>query len=270
MTRGWIKAFLVACALVLLAAALRHDLASWSARQGMARLGAGDVAGAEAAFRRAIGFGEPAAPLHFNLGVAHYRDHAHAPARGQFDLAIAAAASQPELRQAAHYNRGNSFYRQAESVSGRDRRAAIPLLRQAMDDYRQALALAPGDANARGNLDLAQARLRGLVSGLGGDKQDGRAKAGQGKAGEPAGASPPKDAGRSAGKTPPGDAKPGDQAGSRSEGGDPPSSGGKPSRALTQKEVERLLNDARGRERPAGSLHGGGKLGPLSMPDKDW
>jgi tetratricopeptide (TPR) repeat protein len=210
MTRGWIKAFLVACALVLLAAALRHDLASWSARQGMARLGAGDVAGAEAAFRRAIGFGKPAAPLHFNLGVAHYRDHAHAPARGQFDLAIAAAASQPELRQAAHYNRGNSFYRQAESVSGRDRRAAIPLLRQAMADYRQVLALAPGDANARGNLDLAQARLRGLVSGLGGDKQDGRAKAGQGQGGRARRRIPrSKDAGRSAGKSPPGDQKPG-------------------------------------------------------------
>ena len=36
MTRGWIKALLVVCALLLLAGALRHDLANWSASQGMA------------------------------------------------------------------------------------------------------------------------------------------------------------------------------------------------------------------------------------------
>jgi hypothetical protein len=177
MTRGWIKALLVVCALLLLAGALRHDLANWSTRQGMARLRAGDVAGAEAAFRRAIDFGKPAASLHFNLGVAHYRDHAHDPARKQFDLAIAAAA--PELRPAAHYNRGNSFYRQAQSVSGRDSRAAITLLQQAMADYRRVLALAPGDANARGNLDLARARLRGLEGGQAKGKQDDRANAGR-------------------------------------------------------------------------------------------
>jgi tetratricopeptide (TPR) repeat protein len=268
MTRGWIKTLLVACALLLLAGALRHDLANWSARQGMARLRAGDVAGADAAFRRAIDFGKPAAPLHFNLGVAHYRDHAHAPARKQFDLAIATAA--PELRQAAHYNRGNSFYRQAESVSGRDRRAAITLFQQAMADYRRVLALAPGDANARGNLDLARTRLRGLESGQAQDKRDDRANAGQRQAGDPAGAPRSRDEGRAGGKTPPGERKPSSQAGSRAAGTDTPASGGKPARALTKNEVERLLNDARGREKPAGSLHGGGKLGPSAMPDKDW
>lgn len=268
MTRGWIKALLVVCALLLLAGALRHDLANWSTRQGMARLRAGDVAGAEAAFRRAIDFGKPAAPLHFNLGVAHYRDHAHDPARKQFDLAIAAAA--PELRPAAHYNRGNSFYRQAQSVSGRDSRVAITLLQQAMADYRRVLALAPGDANARGNLDLARARLRGLEGGQAKGKRDDRANAGQRQAADPAGAPRSRDQGRAGGKTPPGEKKPASQAGSRAAGMDTPLSGGKPTRALTKNEVERLLNDARGREKPAGSLHGGGKLGPSAMPDKDW
>ena len=34
--------------------------------------------------------------------------------------------------------------------------------------------------------------------------------------------------------------------------------------------MERLLNDARGHEKPAGSLHNDGQLGRSAMPDKDW
>ena len=45
---------------------------------------------------------------------------------------------------------------------------------------------------------------------------------------------------------------------------------GKPRRDLTQPEVERLLNEARGRERPAGMPHAGNPAGKLAQPDKDW
>lgn len=250
-------------AFLLLGAALRHDLAAHFLRQGGERLRAGDAPGAAAALRMSAALGGDAGTLAFHLGVLHYRKGEYDPARRQFDVAVAAAP--PGREAAARFNRGNSFYRLAEAAAGRDAQAALGHFRQAMDDYRQALALELGDAGARRNLELAQARWAALAAGPGGrEKVDAPRPApdatpAQGRGENRADAKARAEAKPAAG-----------QGAAKTDDGDDPTPGQRSARALPREEVERLLNEARGRERPAGELHAGDRHGRAARPGRDW
>lgn len=263
------RAALAILVLGMLAVALRHDLADRAVAQGTARLHDGDVAGAEAAFARAAGLGRRVEPLRYNLGVAYYQQGDYVRARRQFDVALAAAES--HLMPSAHFNRGNALYRQAERLSGQDGQAALQLYRQAIADYRRALVLAPGSGDARDNLHLAQARYRALVVGQGRHqpgRQPGmeppRAVAGSGSPSRQA--DTPRSAGRDAADA---SRSPGQSTAQADTQGASMGSG-RSAPALSQDEVERLLNDARGRERPMGRLHGDDRPGLSAAPARDW
>lgn len=269
MMRRLMHAAVILLALVGLSLSLRHDLADLALRQGNSRLLAGDLAGAEAAFRRAVALGSEAAPLAYNLGVSHYRRGEFAQAQRQFAAALATAG--PALRGAIHYNLGNCGYRQGERLAASDRRAAGEMLRQAVADYGEALIQTPGAPDARSNLMLARTRLTALA---GGRARDGNKRGGV--------AEQPRSPGGAAGKgpaagTPQAGAQPASSrqkaaAGTRekSGGADAPADSGKSRRELTRNEVERLLNEARGREKPTGMPHGGKQNRPLAKPEKDW
>ena len=256
-------------ALAALALALRQDLSAYALQRGEARLLAGDVPGAEAAFRMAVTLGgDPALPA-YNLGVGLYGKGAYSQAQRQFTGALASAG--PGLAAAAHYNRGNSLFRQAERLAASDRQTAGRLFQAAVADYHKALALAPGAVDVGGNLELAQARLVALGNTPGQDA--GNRKTGEGAAKPSAtetgtgqqtgaretsvqpGSSRQKAAGSSA---------------ARSESPEGEASSGKSRRDLTRTEAERLLNEARGREKLAGMPHGGNPNRPQAKPDKDW
>lgn len=256
MRRRAVYIVLIPVILAALALALRQDLSSLALRTGEQRLGAGDVQGAWQAFQRAIALGVDAAPLRYNLGVTHYRNGQYAQARSQFDAAIARAGS--GLLPAALYNRGNALFRQAERSAPHDPAAATRLFQAAIADYDKALALMPGAMDANANLGLARQRLAVLQGRAGADNVPPKG-ANQGQAAEkPAG-----QASRS-GVTRPGRAE------GKPKASNDPSASGRARKTLSQAEVERLLNDARGRDLPAGALHGGGDPGRQSRPDRDW
>ena len=249
----WLPALLLLASLGL---ALRQDLAHLAVRQGHGSLGRGDVPGAAAAFARAGALGQPAAPLAFNLGVTLYRAGDYPRARDQFTTALASA--DPALAAASHYNRGNSQFRLGERLAAGDREAARRLFQAAIADYGQA-----GTADARANLGLVRARL----AVLGGESAQGGER-------RPAATAQAQPAGDGIGK----DAKAMPAAGQaaaahtarEAEHADAKASLGKTRPALSRQEAERLLNEARGRERPAGPLHAGSQNGPLAKPERDW
>lgn len=270
MKRRLIRAVLTACLLLGLGLAVRHDLARLFEQQGRARAEAADLAGAESAFRRAAWLGGDAAVLAFDLGIGLYRNGDFTQARQQFAAALATSA--PDRVAAAHYNRGNSLFRKAEQLAAGDRPAAAEMFQAAVADYRAALALSPGAADAETNLGLAVARLATLEgdppktkrpaptgaenpiipnSVAGHRDQDGHGQADTRHAStprRPATAQAPGSGGADAATASAGNAR----------------------RELTTDEAERLLNEARGRETLAGKPHDGRQNPPLAKPEKDW
>ncbi len=246
---------------------LRQDLQNLALYQGSARLQTGDEAGAEAAYRRAAALGAANAPLTYNLGVNLYRKGDY-PRAGEL-FAAALATARPDLTVAVRYNLGNSEFRQAERLSVDHPEAARRLMRQAIADYGLALAQTPNASDVVANLGLAQARLAALGEGTGGERGQGKKMpaARANPAGQPA-------AGGGA-RTKTGQTRP--TAGSSAKAdaheaaqADKTASSGKPRPELTPSQAERLLNEARGREKPTGLLHADTQNGALAKPDKDW
>lgn len=145
---------------------------STAARQGERAYAAARWADAFEAFDRAHE-AEPAPALAYNAGAALYRMERYADAVQRFRQA--AAAPDPALRQRSFYNLGNAYVRLAES----DPADPEPLF-DAIAAYEQALRLAPADADAKWNLELALRRLGDdRVSG-GSSGRPGRADFGRG------------------------------------------------------------------------------------------
>jgi predicted O-linked N-acetylglucosamine transferase (SPINDLY family) len=125
-------------------AALGLDPASTEARTGLrnahnnrgaARLRAGDAAGAEDAFRRALAGGSEVAEIHNNLGIALARQGRLEAAVGAFARAVSLAPERAEI----HRNLGLALLRQGRTPEARA-------------SYARAVALAPADAEAHSDL----------------------------------------------------------------------------------------------------------------------
>lgn len=266
MTRGFATTLLGLFAMAGLLATLRQDLGSLAVHLGTVRLDNGDPTGAEAAFGWATTLGRDPAPLAYNLGVSLYRRGDFSGAQEKFAAALATAG--PDLLPTIRYNRGNCQFRRGEQLAAGQPQVARGLLREAVADYGQALAEEPGATDAASNLATARARLAALggeISPEGkrprdgsedkaaaSDRRDSTAEGEQGRA-DPKGVSPQMAAGAN--------------REGRENGRDTRT---KPRLDLTQPEVERLLSEARGREKPAGALHAGNRPGTLARPDKDW
>lgn len=244
--------------LVLAAFAVHRDLMQLSLFQGASRLLAGDVHGAEAALQRAHTLGAHSPALAYNLGVSHYRRGEYAQARRQFTAALAAT----ELAAASHYNLGNCRFREAEQLATSDPRAATALFQEAIGAYTEALALAPGARDAGANLNLARARHGTLMASTG---REAKSRP------QPPAAPPQADAGQRGRAAAPGQAAPSQTAAGRSAdpGAETPAQG-KARRNLSRSEALRMLNEARGRELPAGPAHAGRHTGALAGAERDW
>ncbi len=257
MNRRWIEILLILCALAGLLAALRLDLAELFAAQGMTRLQAGDTSGAARAIQRSVALGGDPAPLGYNLGVALYRAGKFAEAQRQFALALAQA--RPNLTANLHYNLGNSAYRQAERRAAADRTGAERLFQQAIAAYESTLTLAPTAAEARANLGLARTQLATLAraDAQNRDKQPHTSQA-------PSKAPAERERDRQATK------KGAANATRQAASADPTATAGKTRRDLSRHDAERMLSEARGREKLSGMLSGKIRDKAPQQPEKDW
>ena len=183
---------------------------------------------------------DSSARLAFDAGAALYRLE-------RYDEAVAAfrrAARTPELRQRSLYNLGNALVRAAEERPGE----AAPLL-DAVGAYEEALRLAPADAGARWNLEVALRRL--------GDDRTGGGSPGRGRNA---------DYGRGDNNVPGYEGNP-DAAVGAMAGGGYGSAEGESAEELTVDEARRLLEAV---ERQQLTAHEGRRSSRGPTGDRDW
>ena len=151
---------------------------------------AGEYEAAAAEYREALRDGTDSPRLRYNLGTALLKLGRYAEAQEHLEAALEAV--DPELRQYVHYNLGQRFLEEARA-SG-DPRAQTSLYDAAVEAYRQALRLQPGDTDAKWNYELAlQEREEAMQQsgGAGGQQpeqdpqEDGEGESGQGGTPEP-------------------------------------------------------------------------------------
>jgi Ca-activated chloride channel family protein len=167
---GWERARAVAV-LVLALALASCDTPARHAAAGARLYQQGEWRAANERFQR--GFetsGDPA--LAYNSGNALYRMKRYETAERLFRDA---AGGPPELRQRSLYNLGNTLVREAEDA---DENAKGAILDRAIAAYEEALRLAPADADAKWNLEVALRRRgdrpTGSSSGRGRNADYGR------------------------------------------------------------------------------------------------
>jgi Ca-activated chloride channel family protein len=119
---------------------------------------AGRYAEAVEEYRAALRDGDDSAALRYNLGTALLR-------LGRYAL----EAVDPEVRQRVHYNLGQRFLEEARA-SG-EPSSAVGLYDAAVESYRQALRLQPGDEDAKWNYELALREREDQMQQAGGDPQ---------------------------------------------------------------------------------------------------
>jgi Ca-activated chloride channel homolog len=106
---------------------------------------------AAAAYQAVLDRGRASPQLHYNMGTALLALGRFDEAQQHFELALHGV--EPELRQRSFYNSGNRFLQ--EGRAERDPTRQGGLLDAAIEAYRSALRMAPGDVDAKWNLELA-------------------------------------------------------------------------------------------------------------------
>lgn len=147
---------------------------------------AGRYAQAVEAYREALEGGEDSPVLRYNLGTALLRLGRYAEAeehlRGALDVV------EPETREWVYYNLGQRYLEDARGAA--DAEAARALYDAAVEAYRQALRLQPGDVDAKWNYELAlrerdqQPEAGGGGAGDEGPQDEQEQQGGEGSGGE--------------------------------------------------------------------------------------
>jgi Ca-activated chloride channel homolog len=106
---------------------------------------------AVAAYQQLLDAGRATPQLHYNLGTALLALGRYTEADVHFQAAL--EGTDPDLRQRTFYNAGNRFIEDARVQADLQRQGA--LLDAAIESYRRALRMSPGDVQAKWNLELA-------------------------------------------------------------------------------------------------------------------
>ncbi|MFO0711951.1 MAG: hypothetical protein U0353_19005 [Sandaracinus sp.] len=164
-SRTWVACCTVLASIALSLAAAPRALAwDWlrsengHVRDGNEALRAGDAQAAQAEYDRAAAE-LPAEPgVQLNRGLALLAQDQHDTAREAFLRATEPPAPR-EIRAAAFYDAGLSFYREADAAATTgDHAHARDLFGQAAEQFRQSLRQVPGNRDAGWNLELALRR----------------------------------------------------------------------------------------------------------------
>lgn len=201
------------------------------------------------------------------LGVASYR-------QGRFDAAenyfsTATVAPRPDLAAAAYFNRGNARFRRAQQMAAEQRAQAVQTMRAASADFEQALQLEADAVDAQENLHRARNWIMQWTPDASGKEETAR-PAGEEPAQSSNGGRPAKEklveASRAVSSSRPLSGKM-TTLGDASGQGDPPR---KPERELTPDEAERLLSEARHREKILGLPDTDSRHAGRESPERDW
>jgi Ca-activated chloride channel homolog len=151
---------------------------------------AGKYEEAVAAYQKALTSGKPTPQLHYNLATALLALGRLNEAEPHFQAALQGV--DPELRERTFYNLGNRFLGDARE-NEKDVKKQGELLEAAIEAYKRALRLTPGDPEAKWNLELAlrdkdenekqQSQQQQQQSGGGGEQQNQQQSSGGGGGG---------------------------------------------------------------------------------------
>ena len=113
--------------------------------EGNRNFSEGDYDKALELYREALEESPESSTIRFNLGDAHFKKEDMEDAADSFSQAL--QSEDPEIESRAQYNLGNSLYRQGK-------------LQESLSAYREALKLAPGDRDAKHNLEFVLKQLQ--------------------------------------------------------------------------------------------------------------
>lgn len=105
----------------------------------------GDYDKALELYREALEENPDSPAIRFNLGDAHFKKEELEDATDSFSQAL--KSEDPAIKSRAQYNLGNSLFRQGK-------------LQESLSAYREALKLAPGDRDAKHNLEFVLKQLQ--------------------------------------------------------------------------------------------------------------
>ncbi|HEX6938303.1 MAG TPA: VWA domain-containing protein [Longimicrobiales bacterium] len=138
-------------ALALLALGLFAGFGFGDLERGNRLYREGKYAEAVEAYREALADGEDSPALHYNLGTALLRLGRYEEAERHLREAL--ASIDPDTRERTYYNLGNRFLEAGRASPDPEARAR--LLDAAVEAYKRALRIQPGDVDAKWNLEMA-------------------------------------------------------------------------------------------------------------------
>jgi Ca-activated chloride channel family protein len=160
---------------MLVLVALTTTGASWvdphaTARQAARLYGDGKFGESAAKYREALIDDPDSSLLHYNAGLASYRD-------GKYDDALAALGAvastdaDPARTARAAYAAGNTKYRQGSAAEAANPKLALTSYAEALAAYRRAMGADPADEDAKFNHELVEKKLADLKKKLEEQKQ---------------------------------------------------------------------------------------------------
>lgn len=120
----------------------------------------GDYAGSLDQYGSAVKKNAESDVVNFNLGTAYYKTGAYDKALGHLQKGV--LSEQPQLRQKAHYNTGNAFYKFGIGQEEENLDLAIVSLEKSLAQYDSALKIDPKDVDARYNQEYVSGELERL------------------------------------------------------------------------------------------------------------
>ncbi|RWX47685.1 Ca-activated chloride channel family protein [Candidatus Electrothrix aarhusensis] len=130
------------------------------ASEGEELFKAGDYAGAESYYHKALEEDNASPALHFNLGGSLYRQQKYDKAAAAFTQAL--GTDDLSLQARSYYNRGNSQFFLGASAVAKDKEQAQKQWSAAEESFEAALKLDPKDKAASHNLEMVQKKLKQL------------------------------------------------------------------------------------------------------------
>ncbi|MCI5120625.1 MAG: VWA domain-containing protein [Candidatus Electrothrix sp. AUS4] len=118
-------------------------LSQAQASEGEELFHAGDYAGAEAYYQKALESGKSNPALYFNLGASLYRQEKYEQAASAFTQAL--LTDDLSLQARSYYNRGNSQFFLGASAAGKDKDQVLNLWNEAKKSFEAALKMEPED-----------------------------------------------------------------------------------------------------------------------------
>ena len=248
--------FIYGIFLLLLILSVRYDLCSWQVQSGYKAFQRGDLDCAFSAWSSAGNRQEAV----YNRAVIQAR-------KGQGDKAVlllfihSAAGNDPVIRRHSLYNHGTLLLKQGRALLAADQEKARQAFAAAETQLKTAVLLEPRDSDAEHNAVVARDSLAD-VNALIAFRREEKKKAPE------KGAPEKSEMARNS-------AKKGKQTDKLGKAGAETDSGegkGKARSApeMSRNDVERLLNDARGREVLHSATAARTKPGAVSPPEKDW